>query len=419
MKILYHSVAPWVATGYGTCTEEIAGRVHNTKTHEVALQPLDSVRKGDIWYHGEDLKYDLKHPMKVYRATGPFGLNSFEDNFEKAEADLLFTHFDTWMRGARNKIPDSEIPYVSYVIVDHQPAPDAVIEQLNNAYETVCMSEYAKMMLEQKGIRPQQIPHGVDTDIYKPLDEELTPTAIKVRDEQGNEREMSLEDNRVFGMVAANHGDRKNIPNHLQAFKRFLNEVDSDAILYVHTDQNAREGYNLDKVRQEIGVPKQNVIWPRDEDYGNVSSEYLNSWYNTFDVMLNCSMGESWGLTITEAQAAGTPCIVTNFSSMPEQLGASATEGIVDGDLNGDIIEHPHGLAVNPTSTVWREKVSSKQFIVDSESIFEAMKYYHNNPDLIKQHGEDAREFVVNNYEWESEVIPQFIKLFDALEAVV
>jgi glycosyltransferase involved in cell wall biosynthesis len=40
------------------------------------------------------------------------------------------------------------------------------------------------------------------------------------------------------------------------------------------------------------------------------------------DVLLNPAMGEGFGITVLEAQACGTPAIVTDFSAMKEVCGA-------------------------------------------------------------------------------------------------
>jgi glycosyltransferase involved in cell wall biosynthesis len=51
--------------------------------------------------------------------------------------------------------------------------------------------------------------------------------------------------------------------------------------------------------------------------------------YNAFDVLVNPSYGEGFGVPIVEAQACGVPVIVTDWTSMPELCGAG---WLVDGD---------------------------------------------------------------------------------------
>jgi glycosyltransferase involved in cell wall biosynthesis len=49
--------------------------------------------------------------------------------------------------------------------------------------------------------------------------------------------------------------------------------------------------------------------------------------YSGMDVLANPSYAEGFGLPIVEAQACGTPVIVTAFSSMPELVGAGWVVG--------------------------------------------------------------------------------------------
>lgn len=417
MKILYYSAAPWINTGYGRCTREMVPRLQK-EGYDIEIQCLDSVRGSTLTWHGEEAPVELEEPITVHPASTRFGLGDIQDAFEKSDADLLFTHFDTWMDPANSIIPDLEIPYVSYVIVDHYPAPNKVVKQVQNAHGVAAMSKYAVAALEQKGIRSKYVPHGVDTSEYYPIEKSSDDYPNKVITSSG---EKDLNNTFLFGMVAANYGNRKHIPGHMEAFKKFIKEVDDEALLYLHTDQNAENGYNLYEVAQELSIPDKNIIWPNPDDYQNVGDGYLNKWYNAFDVFMNCSFGESWGLTITEAQATGTPCIVNNFSSMPEQLGHDPSDDDIDakyriGDsygCRGGFTKLPHGLAVEPSVGMFKEKVSAKQFICHPRDIFRAMKYYYENRDQMEKDGEAAREHVVNSYEWDNHVIPELVNLFD------
>lgn len=436
MKILYHSATPWAGTGYGRVTRELATRLHNSH-HEVYLQCMSAIQSGAIQWHGEIFDGDewvvpveLDEPMMILpsttQRTGDFGVGSAETHFDSVGADLYFTHFDSWMESTRDKIPSMGVPYASYVIVDHYPAPDPVIRQVMNATEIVSMSKFAKRSLREKGVPSTQIPHAVHTDRYYPYSEGEKPDAIKWIDDEGTENATPVDDRFVFGMVSANHGDRKNIPNQMEAFKMFLDEVDDTAVMYIHTEQTSNQGYDLRQIQQEIGIPDENILWADISLYRSIGDQTLNRWYNVFDVLMNCSMGESWGLAVTESMAAGTPVIATAFSTMPEQLGVTDFErdttelGIAENNrIMGTLYEAPHGLLVSPATHLWREKVSAKHYLTDPRMIFHAMQYYYDNPELVEIHGEEAREHVVNNYDWEEHVVPDFIDLFDRLEELV
>jgi glycosyltransferase involved in cell wall biosynthesis len=416
---MYQSVVPWMHTGFSTVTEEVATRLHN-EGHEVAIQSLTTVRKKKITWHGEGSSLELERPMEIYPSGSKFGLGEVKDNYDDFNADFLFTHFDSWMSQAKEVIPQLNIPYSSYVIVDHDPAPEAVIEQITQAYKTISMSNFGKHQLEQKGVDNRMIPHGIDTSEYYPLGDSDTPSQIENEDGDGNTRMIDVDDHFIFGIVAANVGSRKNIPNQLEAFKKFINRIDDSVLLYVHTAQETAQGYDLYRVQRELGIPDENVVWTREEDYGDVGNEYLNALYNSFDVLLNCSFGESWGLTVTEAQAAGTPVITTNFSSTPEQLGVNIPDkdNLEQLEMN-NVYKAPHGIVCDPSTPFWKNKVDSRQYIVAPETIYGAMKYYYHNRDQLAKDGSNASKYVGNNYDWEQDVLPEFQDHFDEMEELV
>lgn len=436
MRILYHSAAPWVSGGYGRVTQEVTTRLQNETDHEVAVQCLSSIRKNPISWHGEVWNGDefvtpveLEDPITVFpssssKANTHFGVKEAKEHYEEFDADFYFTHFDTWMSPAREAIPQMDVPYGSYVIVDHYPCPVEVVEQVSGAYEIVAMSRFAKKALGEKGVRSRYIPHGVDTDKYRPIDKDERVTKLRTNKGDENEEIIDLSDKFVFGMIAANYADRKNIPHHMQAFDMFLRNVDDEAIMYMHMHQSSNVGYDLYRIQKEIGIPDENIVWVPPDLYHDVGDATLAAWYNNMDVLLNSSMGESWGLTITEAMSCGTPAIVTNFSSMAEQVGIEdinppLNSGEYSDNSRGGFEEGSHGLAVNPITSIWREKVSSKQYITPPKDIYDAMYYYYHNPDLVDDHGERARDYVVENYGWKNSVVPEFIQMFDELEEIL
>jgi glycosyltransferase involved in cell wall biosynthesis len=122
-------------------------------------------------------------------------------------------------------------------------------------------------------------------------------------------------------MVAANKGfDRKAFqvafPAWAAAWRR---SGRSDACLYVHTDPLPQaDGLDLQALAAACGI-KDRVIFPDRYSYYLVyPTVYLAMVYNAADVHLAASMTEGFGIPIIEAQACGTPVVVTDFASMPE-----------------------------------------------------------------------------------------------------
>lgn len=386
---------------------------------------MNAVRDGPVEYTwGDDIDAP---PIKVYgygekSIENRFGTAEVPDAFEDFDADLYFTHFDTWMNGPRENIPELGIPYASYCIVDHWPVPKAVVNQVANAEEIVAMSEWAKKGFRRRGLESRVITHGAATDTFKPS-EWKDKLNVKVEEDGELKENVDLEDKFIFGIVAANFVDRKNIPEMMQAFSYFLNHVDEDARLFIHMELNPDKGFNIRQVVEELEIPQDKIIPTSEKDYNKVGDSYLNNWYNAMDVLLNCTMAESWGLTITEAMAAGTPAIVTNFSSMPEQIGVDtfderAEDYSIEDDygIRGGFTVGENGIAVSPSVKVWRRKVSAMQTMPHPRDIFRAMKYYYENRDVLEEHSERAREKAVNQYDWDDCIVPKFKEMFDELE---
>jgi glycosyltransferase involved in cell wall biosynthesis len=159
------------------------------------------------------------------------------------------------------------------------------------------------------------VPHGVDTNRYRPLDR------------KESRRRLGLEeDGFLVGMVAANKDfpSRKSFPEAFQAFKN-LRDRHPDARLYLHTEATGQgSGLNLPHLLAQVGIPPESVGFPDQHRLlcTGFGDEHMVNLYSAFDVLLNPAAGEGFGVPIVEAQACGTPVIVTDWTAMRELCGA-------------------------------------------------------------------------------------------------
>ena len=79
-------------------------------------------------------------------------------------------------------------------------------------------------------------------------------------------------------------------------------------------------GENIAAILTSLDVPDDRVL--QADQYRMMLDPYapstMGKLYSTMDVLLNPSMGEGFGIPVLEAQACGTPAIVTDFTAMRE-----------------------------------------------------------------------------------------------------
>jgi len=405
MKVLVHSAPPMADTGYGVHTKNLVRRLKDD--HNVAIHSVGGWEGMGIDWEG----------IQVYPSgAGEHGEKSIPYWFDKTESDVVFSHHDHWaMSDVMSGIQQNGIPIILYTVLDHdlpgKRAPEAVVQANENSCRTITMSEWAKQRLRNSRVpqeKVSQIPHGVDTSKYAPVTDEIPQSELK--------RDLGVpEDGFLFGMVAANYGPRKNIPLHMQAFKELRDEHGlKDIYFYIHTHPTMGGGYNLYEIRDALNIEEEHCLFPDPHEmYHGIEDLVVVQLYNTFDVHLNVTQSESWGLTITEAMSCETPVIAANNSAMTEQFGV-AHDTFVTQEEGFRVTDQ--GILVHRGNELWTQNASARRYTCSVEDMKQAMLYYYENRDEIDEHGENAREWVCETYNWDRLYDAFWKPLFDDVE---
>jgi len=402
MKVLLHSAPPTVPTGYGVHTRNLIERLR--KDHDVEVYSVGEM-PGMLDWDG----------IPIYPAgKGKHGEWSIPYYYEKSEADVVFSHHDHWCMGeALKTAQNSGVPMVLYTIVDHildegKPS-EYVVSACEDAMYTVCMTEWAYDMMKKSRIpneRLLQIPHGFDTKKYAPITKQVPKEELKAH--------LGIpEDAFLFGMVAANYGHRKNIGSHIEAFKKLLEDND-DIYLYVHTHPHMQNGFNLPELREMMGIDSDRVIFPNAIEMAHGIDDFtVIQLYNTFDCLLNVTCSESWGMTITEAMSCGIPVIAANNTAQTEQFNVPY-DTFVSKEEQFKVT--PNGLLVHRGADLWANGNNAKSWVPYVEDIQAAMEWALDNREKLPDIGKEARQYVIDNYDWDDVYSKQWKPFFAQVE---
>ena len=307
MKLLIHSNAPWVPTGYGAQVRIFAPRL--LEHREVAVSAFYGLEGSRLNWEG----------LQVFPGIGgDYGGHTVLDHARRyfggdPRDGIVLTLMDVWVLEAE---VSRKLNMACWVPVDHEPAPPRVTTFLEQSGAIpVAMSRFGESKLREAGFDPLYVPHGVSPE-YRQQDK------AAAREKAGVDPEAFL-----VGVVAANKGapSRKCFQEILQAFALFHQEH-PEAILYLHTiiDANYAGGEDLGSIMLSLNLTEGSVMIADQYRmaFDPLSPETMADVYSTFDVLLHPSAGEGFGIPVVEAQACGVPAIVTDFSAMTETCGA-------------------------------------------------------------------------------------------------
>lgn len=299
MRVLWHSNSPATAqTGYGVQSKLFTPRISGLG-HDVAISA----------FYGAEGALQVWDGMKVFpKYSHSYGMDVAPLHAKAHGADITITLIDAWVMDPVELSRHSR--WVPWFPVDHDPLPDCVADQVRESYQPVVFSRHALAACDEAGISAKYVPHGVDTSVYRPIP----------RDEA--RRRVGVDPDRfLVSCVMANKGapSRKAWPQQLEAFAEFARRH-PDALLYLHTFVGQEmQGVNIRECLQKFGVPPSQVLIA--DQYRliiGIPDEVLASIYSASDVLLNCTMGEGFGVPILEAQACGTPVITGDWTAMSE-----------------------------------------------------------------------------------------------------
>ena len=313
MKILWHSVSPWAPTGYGTQTGIVTPRI-KAQGHDIALSVYYGLQGAEMQWNGMTCYPSYSAPygadVIIPHALHHFGAEKARSIEEASTMGIILTLGDVWT--FESPLLD-QLCVGSWVPVDHLEVPDVVRGWFDvMGAVPIAMSRFGEAALRRAGLNPLYVPHGIDTSVFRPGDKAEARAATGVPD-----------DVFVVGMVANNvgrDGNRKAFSEQIAAFAE-LHKRHPDTMLLLHTDVDQPQGMRL-RGFLERTLPQGSYTYTDIYTFRKgLNPSAVADVYRAADVLSNCSYGEGFGIPIVEAQACGTPVIVTDATAMPELCG--------------------------------------------------------------------------------------------------
>jgi len=302
MKLLFASNYPDAPTGYGSQTAQVVRRM---KTHgiDVAVAANYGLAGREAVWH------DIPVYPQSYDAYGNDVIPAHLADWADGQPAWIVTLFDVWPY-ARERF--DKLPVASWTPVDHLPAPPKVIDWCRE-HRTIAMSRFGQTQLAIGGVQAAYIPHAYEPGIYYPRDRDA------VRKYKGWDGSF------IVTINAANKGNspsRKAWNEMFGALSVFMKAHD-DVLAYVHTEIDGFQSPSLGYLATLWGMSADRLLFAPQYKYktGRFSPDYLAEIYTGSDVLLASSMGEGFGVPTIEAQACGTPVIVTDFAASTELVG--------------------------------------------------------------------------------------------------
>jgi len=389
MRIGWVSAPAYARTGYGRITDEILSRL--VEKYEVV-----NIGGGSeaIWGGKLNIATESGKQFTVLPTFGKLGGADVVPHYvRRYNLDLVITLWDSFVVGYSEAVG---VPVIHYFPID-APFTRQMYDYVAPAYRLIAYSKfgYAELLKWFPPSRISYIPHGIDTKVFKPCDEE---TKRKVR--ASLYPQPVPEDAFLIIFVGANVGERKQIPYLLLIFKKFLKKH-PNSYLYLYTNVGGQypQAYDLIPFANEHGI-LDHIRYP---DFtpvlDPVEDELLAQFYAASDVFCTTTLGEGFGMGILESMACGTPVIGPCCSTIPELVRG---HGWVVPTL-ADYMFIPVWI---PTQQIYP--------VVGMSSMLHAIEEAYNSPEKRKKFGKESREFALN-YDW-TKIMPVWFRFLEAVE---
>jgi len=423
-RILICAESGHINSGFGNYTKEIVSRLYRSNKYDIAeLSCYRSIKtpKTEPWKIYPVIPTADTQAHKEYNANpiNQFGQWLFDFVLIDFKPNIVFDFRDPWMFGYQDH--SNFRRFFHWLIVptyDSTPPKADFMTLFNNANSLMFHTHWAKNDYETlngcdnsniKGV----LSDSVDVNQFKPIS----------HSKSFHKQSLGIPQNAfVIGSVMRNQ-KRKLIPDLFNVTKEIIkNNPNKNILLYLHSSYPDFNGWDIPSLILEHGLQNHIVltyicksckkfhvsrfqtahsICP---SCGNicgisgvaegVTTKQLVEIYNTFDIYIQYSICEGFGIPQVEAAACGVPVITMNHGAMNE-VGTNIGASIVD--IDRVFIE--------------LETLAQRVYPNNTQCIQHIQNYINMDAKEYKSLCKTTRSKLLDHYSWD--------KTYETLESVI
>jgi len=416
LRILWCGESSFLNTGYSVYAKELLIRLHSSNKYEIAEMGCYAEAKEpkvqDIpWRFYPTLPInDEERNIYASSSTAQFGEWRFDDICLDFKPDVVIDIRDWWMMEYQNRSPFRKFfKWAVMPTVDSEPQQEQYINTYIEADAVFTYSEFGKDVLEKNSNG-----HINVLDICSPAAnfEFLKPVSNK---KQHKKAFGFLDNVNLVGTVMRNQR-RKLYPNLISTFRKLLDQnpsIQQNTFLYIHSSY-PDVGWDLPYFLRRYNMGNHTLFTYKCKSCGSffpsffqgslipcnrcgqksavmpntnfgVTTEELGQILNCFDLYVQYSVCEGFGMPQVEAAACGIPVISVDYSAM-ESVGKN---------IKADMVRNKEFF--------WDLNTHSQRAIPDDNDLLEKMKKFISLPQSMKsKKGMDAYIGVKKHYSWDN-----------------
>ena len=334
-EVLWWADSPTVATGFGTVSRNLLKVLHETGKYRFTVLGISYM---GVPYDIEKFPY-LKFPEQgglfpAAEGQDIYGFSRVLKTLQTGIFDVLFILNDPFVIAACLshilRVRDEakkKFKIVFYFPTDVPPKKEWVSEVIAKVDFPVAYTDYGVREIA-KHMAPDSAPfgriyHGTDKSIFFPIVGEARAMLRKA----------------LFGTVAEHfiilnvnrNQPRKDLNRTFEVFAKVHKKI-PETFLYILAATNDVGGNLIEIAEQhglvygkDWGAPPVGLYNPNQ----GVPVETVNQIYNCADLVMTTTLGEGWGLSITEAMACKVPVIAPRHTSLQEIVGENEERGFL------------------------------------------------------------------------------------------